>query len=109
MVFIVQWPSLVGSVSVARDSAEAALREAKKLVGAGVPHVRVHVPGGQVLKPDELHLLEERRNYASTVEEGSVGKDRLPPRIGQQVGVDAGAHHRPTGAFTFAENHSGAL
>ena len=60
MVFVVQWPSLDGSVSVARDSAESALHEAEKLMASGVPHVRVHIPNGRVLKPGEFHLLRER-------------------------------------------------
>lgn len=60
MVFIVQWPSLAGSVSVARESAEAALHEAERLVASGTLHVRVHAPGGQVLKPGEFHLLKEK-------------------------------------------------
>ena len=60
MVFIVQWPSLAGSVSVTRESAESALVEAESLIEAGVPHVRVHVPDGRVLKPGDFHLLKER-------------------------------------------------
>ena len=60
MVYIVQRPSLDGSVSVARESAETALLEAEKLIASGTPHVRIHAPDGQVLKPGEFHRLRER-------------------------------------------------
>jgi hypothetical protein len=60
--YLISGNNRLGRVNLSRATAAAALKEAKELLQKGYMDVRMCTPRGQILLPDEFHLLDEWRN-----------------------------------------------